>query len=367
MKPSKLFVAAFAFAGLFAVAVPVARAAAADDAPPPPLPPPPEATNNTPATPAKPAAKPAATATKAADAATGDLPTMAQVQALFDAGNYNDLLKALSRVLPLKGKAAEPYDRQKLLQIKLDTHMKLKQQAPAIAVLNEMADDAGDDEPAKQSARAMVQLIKRSKAFVYTPKPSKKTTKAPAPLDITDPIARKAAMQAMLDEDMAKAVPKVKAAMDQSSLPPIASALEAARSVRDLEVGVTGSDNNSKAMVADLGAHGKDLITKTVEKMSKRVDEITKDANETIRIRGSVMSARGYQQQQDRVRRRGLKGEEPQELRKIINDLPAIAKGARELVAATGGKQSEADSMVEMCSELSKRAKKTLETDYTTF
>jgi len=341
-------------------------ARAADDAAPAPLPPPPEATDTppAPATPGKPAPKTGAT-TKA-DVATGDLPTMQQIQSLYDAANYNDLLKALAKVLPLKGKAAEPYDRQKLLQIKLETHMKLKQQAPAVATLNEMA-DATDDEPAKQSARATIQLIKRSKLFIYTPKPPKKTAKAPAPLDITDPIARKAALQAMLDEDMAKVVPKVKAAMGQSALPPIAAALEGAKGVRDLEVGVTGSDANSKSMVADLGAHGRDLITKTVEKMSRRVDEISKDANETIRMRANVMSGAGVRVAQDRVRRRGLKADEPQELRRIMNDLPAIARGAHDLVLATGGKQSEADAMLEMCNELGKRAKKTLEADYSNF
>jgi len=365
MRPTTLFIA-IVLAGMLCFAAPAGRAVAANDAPPP-LPPPPEATEKpvVPGAPAKPAAKPGAT-TKADAPATGDLPTMDQMQALFDAGNYNELLKDFAKVLPLKGKAAEPYDRQKLLQLKLDTHMKLKQQAPAIATLNEMIDST-DDEPAKQSARATIQLIKRSKLFVYTPKPAKKTPKPSAPLDITDPIARKAAMQAMLDEDMAKVAPKVKAAMDQSSLPPIAAALEAAKGVRDIEVGVTGTDANSKTMVADLGSHGRDLITKTVEKMSKRVDEITKDANETIRTRANVMSAAGYRVAQDRVRRRGLKDQEPQELRKVINDLPAIARGAQELVLATGGKQSEADSMVEMCNELSKRAKKTLDADYSSF
>src|SRR4051794_33133731 len=108
MRPTTLSIAVV-FAGMLCFVAPAGRAFAADDAPPP-LPPPPEATTDKPAA-AKPAAKPGPAATTKADApATGDLPSMAQMQALFDAGNYNDLLKAFAKVLPLKGKAAEPYD-----------------------------------------------------------------------------------------------------------------------------------------------------------------------------------------------------------------------------------------------------------------
>src|SRR3954454_22928555 len=127
MRPTTLSVAVV-LAGTLIFSITTARAADETAAP---LPPPPEATDTppTPATPGK--STPKTGATTKADVATGDLPTMQQIQALYDAANYNDLLKALAKVLPIKGKAAESYDRQKLLQLKLETHMKLKQQAPA--------------------------------------------------------------------------------------------------------------------------------------------------------------------------------------------------------------------------------------------
>jgi hypothetical protein len=335
------------------------RVRAADEAPPP-VPPPPPAEANDPK-PAKPAPPP-----PAAPSDPNALLSQAQIQALFDAGNYTETLKALARVLPLKGKAGAEYDRYKLLLLKAETHAKLKMQAPAIQALNDAASET-DDEPARQNARALAQLIKRSKGFLFTPKPPKKGGKPPAPIDVTDPIARKLALRAMLDEELARVAPKVKAALEESSLPPIASAIEAAAAVRELEVGVTGSDENSKAMVADLGVRGRELVTKALEKMSKRVDEITRDANQTVRERFPVVSANGVRSIQERVRRRGLKHGEDRELKELINQLPPIAKSGRELIAATGGKKSEGEAFAETCSELSKRAKKTLEADYSSF
>ena len=138
MKPTTFLL----MTGVLTFASATSLAAAAGDDAPPPLPPPPEATDTPPA-PTKPATK---VPGKPDTAAPSDLPTTEQIQALFDAGNYNNCLKALSRVLPLKGKAAEPYDRLKLLQLKADVHFRLKQQAPAIATPTEAA-DATDDEP----------------------------------------------------------------------------------------------------------------------------------------------------------------------------------------------------------------------------
>jgi hypothetical protein len=360
MRPSTLFVVV-----LLAVTAPVVVAFAADEVPPP-LPPPPEtsaADDSSKPLPPPPGSdvkpsKPTPTAEPSA------VLTQEQIQALFDAGNYNDTLKAIARVLPLKGKAAEPYDRYKLTLLKAETHVRMKMQGPAVQAFNDAADET-DEESAKYAAKATAQLLKKSKGFVFTPKPLKRTGKPPASLDLTDPVARKAALQAMLDEEMARVVPKVKGALEESSLPPIASAIEAAVDVRELEIGVTGADANSKAMVSDLGVRGRELITKTIEKMSKRVDEITKDANETVRIRIPVSSVRGASSVQERVHRRGLKNGEDRELRQVIAQLPPIAKSAQELVAEIGGKKSEAEQIVEMCSELSRRAKKTLEADYT--
>lgn len=309
--------------------------------------------------PAKPA--PAAPAAPVADDA---LPSAEEIRKLFEKGEYNETLRALARVLPLKGKAAVGYDRHALLLLKAETHVQLKRSAAAVQALQDAA-DAAEDPTAAAEARATALLFKRSKQFVFTPRPPKRG-KLPAPIDVSDPANRKAALEAMLEEELSKVMPKVDNAAAGRTLPPIGAAMTQVQEIRYLELAATGSDGKTAALVNQLGERGNSLMSKGLEKMSKRVDEITALANETRVIRKPARTARGGTVVREEVHRRGLKGNEAKELKQVIEACPPIAKTAQELAVAMGGRKADAQALVDRAADLHERATRTLNDRYAT-
>ena len=102
---------------------------------------------------------PAAFAATAHAQAAVPLPTQDQLQEAFDAGNYQDVQKGLNRLLALKGKAADPYDRSALLSLRGETH--LRQNMPSVAATDfeEAAKATGDR---KKSAASSIVISNTS-------------------------------------------------------------------------------------------------------------------------------------------------------------------------------------------------------------
>src|SRR5215211_1177749 len=156
--------------------------------------------------PAAPATRPAAPATRPAAAparlpgsrpAAGGagkaepLPTQEELQALFDAGDYTQVLQKMGRVLTLKGAAAKAYDRHGLLRLKGESHLRLKQSAPAASAFGDAAEVAADPND-KAVDLATELLIKRSPNLKYTAKARDKNN-PPEPIDMVEPAGRKSA------------------------------------------------------------------------------------------------------------------------------------------------------------------------------
>src|SRR5688572_29729941 len=76
-------------------------------------------------------------------AAAAPLPTMAEIQELRDRKRHPEVLKAVYRVLALRGDAAEKaageYNRYTLLVIKAETHLRLGAPRPAAAAFRDAA------------------------------------------------------------------------------------------------------------------------------------------------------------------------------------------------------------------------------------
>lgn len=317
---------------------------------------------------AAPAAKPAAPAKPKAGG--NELPTADEIQQSFDAGAYEQTLKLLSRVLPLKGKAAEPYDRSALLELKVETHLRLKAAAPAMQAL-EQAAEATNDPKEQARYRATAALIKRSKGLSYVPK-QKKKGKGPGSgsIDLVDPKQRLVALDAMWADELARVKPKAGSAARQKVLPPIAAAIKEVKAVVDLELGATGSQDETNGMLSDLNGQGLKLIGKTVDRMAKRVDSIDAAADEVIRQRVSPVRGgrgvtptrrtgvdrRGRFAGEEIERRRGVRPEEIQELKEIIKTCPQLAKAAGELVEMSGQDTDAAESIIDKATETAEKA-----------
>lgn len=214
---------------------------------------------------------------KAADAEP--LPAPADLHKMFEAAEYQPLLVKLTRVMQLKGDAALPYDHVDLATLKGNTLLEMKQQASAVASLNEAIKAITDQTDPKiaNQARATLILVKRSQLFAYSPK-----TPPAKPIGILDMAQRKAAFTALLADLRAEVGAKAKTAKSGNSLPPIIEAVRSISDMRAVEMIATESDTESQQLAKDLAGQAKTLMADAVQSMSKRATEINTDANAAV-------------------------------------------------------------------------------------
>lgn len=320
---------------------------------------------------AKPTSRPVARPAAAQPADTPE-PTMEEIKKSFDEGKYQDTLKMLGRVLPLKGKAAAGFDRYELLVLKGETHLRLTQNPNAAAAFGDAADEAeknGSSEDKDKGglsekaavARATQMIIKRSKGTDFTPK-TRKGGKA-EPINIADPAQRKTAIAALLADEKSAVEGKISAGLKAKSLPPIAESLDAAKRLASLELAATGGIEGTKKAIHDLGQRGRTLLGEALEKSERDVDEINKNANKIVRRNQLVTTASGVTINQVVSRRYGLHGNDAQVLKKAMDFSVQVGRSAKDLAGAVGD-DAESDDLLKRAENLHERAEKTLKADY---
>jgi len=148
----------------------------------------------------------------------------------------------------------------------------------------------------------------------------------------------------------------------------VAEAIKAVKPVTDLELGVTGSDDQTKSMIADLGDVGKVMIARELDVQAKYVDEADHAANEIVHFRKPVPQPGGGFIEQDAVRKRGLRVGDSQKLRNTIATVQEIGPVARGLAEAIGDTQQKgADALADKADEVRKKAERVLRDDYGEF
>jgi hypothetical protein len=292
------------------------------------------------------------------------LPTMEQIQQDFDSQKYPDVLKKLSQVLPLKGQAAQGYDRVALLMLKGETHLRLKQPAPSSEAFSSAAKEATDEKLIGQ-CNATALLVKRSTNGMYQPKqPSAPSAGASpgraAPIDIIDPNSRKDAMLALFNDESKTVLAKAESLKKQKSLPPVADGIKQLGQLRALELAATGSDATCKQAVADLGSHANQLMQAELKKMGEQVEKIARQANETH----SSQQTRADGTIEVVTSKRGLTSVDQNALKTVINTCKNIVSACDEFAAVLGADGSGFTATSGQSSQLSTRADEVLRADY---
>lgn len=251
------------------------------------------------------------------------LPTADELQQLYKNGDYGPLLQKLNRVLQLKGDAARPYDRIKLYLLKGDTHLQMKENSLAMAAYASAvkAIDAQTDPRQAAIARSTEQLLKRSRAFTYTPRQPANA----APISVTDVTLRDKCFAAMFDEAKSAIVVKMRAAKAAKTLPPIVDAVNAVTEMRTYELAAFGKDDQSAAEVDTLAGQAKDLMSRATKDLKSQVDRASRTANELLPIRLDPSQA---QTQTQLYYKKGVDPKLAKELKAIEDDGAKIAQAA---------------------------------------
>lgn len=295
--------------------------------------------------------------------APSSLPTMDEIHTRFGVGDYDGVLRAINHLTSLGGKAAEGLDKHELLTTRGEALLRLKQ-PEAAAMAFHQASKATDDPDRSAVDLATEILIRHAKQSEYVPKPVSSSAPKPAPLSIIAPDKRKLALRALFSDEWATAAPSLKAAKTADSLVVIANAAKLVRSLQLdlLDRVANGNDDQTRQSVTGLRDHAAELMSKALEKLGKREQEITSSANEIIHQQVMTQGPQGLQPT-DLARRRGLQGADRQDLQMISRTASQIAVAAREIVAGLGDKTA-ADDLAEQANDIIQRATKAINADY---
>lgn len=296
------------------------------------------------------------------------LATQEEIQKAYASGQYAQVLQKLTRVLVLKGKAAEPYDRHALLRLKGEAHLHMKALVPAAQAFAEAAKETNDGPSTALDLSTELLIKKSSPGLVYQPKAKDPTdkTKSLSAMDIGDPENRKKAIELLFADEWAVIEAKVNAIRLQRTLPPILESLPAIRNVRWLEMASTGKDEKSKELVVDLQKRAKTILDTTIKDMTENTDSIEKSAAEVVTASVPVNDKQtgkilGFRTE---FRYRGPTPKQNSALQDVAATSLKIRDSSDELGGSLGATGKEFDSIKDSAGKLAGKAKNLLNVDW---
>jgi hypothetical protein len=288
---------------------------------------------------------------------TGD-----EVKKLVDSGAYKDALKALLRVLDLKGAAAANYDRHEMLMLKVECQLQLKDQPGAKVTLETARKEAVEAKKDGNvaAAAALATLLEKSSAWNYTPK----TGAVKKPIPILDRTLRKAAFDALFADEFTPLENKVKAAANAKSLGPIVEAARLAGAIRAVERVSTGENKKTEAIVDALTKQSLKLLDDAVTDMAAKTQKIHDSANRVVTETVNMTDSQGRQYQTLQSRRKGITNQERDALKGIKTEAAKIPTAAGELAAFLGSDAAPFTAIGKKAETVKDTAEKTLTDDY---
>jgi hypothetical protein len=270
--------------------------------------------------------------------APGDatVPTVDDLKRLLDAGKYAEALKGSARVLQVEGPAAEKIDRGELFLVKAEAHVQLRQQEPAIAAFESAERDATDLDQWRL-ARANAALLKRSPNFTFTAppvasvKPGEGHSAPATTYNVVNQAERKAAFAALFDLEWSQVQPRIEAMHSATGLEPVVEAIKLVQNVAPFEFAATGDTPKCTEAMKSSSETARNQIDKWLDENEKRVQQIDK-------------SAHAMEGTRRRLHRRGLSGDQSQELRDVIATCESLVPATDELADALGAAAGEPTS-----------------------
>jgi hypothetical protein len=301
------------------------------------------------------------------------LPTQEAIKAAFDAGEYQKVVQLVTRALAAAAKPGTAasavvvdYDRYELLTTRGEAQLHLKQNKSA-ADSFAMAAKATKDDQKAAAARAMQRTVREARgSTVQRRAKSAAVQGTPATADLLKPDEREAAFRIVYDNLRESVTPKVAAATEAHTLPPIVEALSALADLDDLAQAGAGGDNDLAASRQELGDRGRELIARELDRMEKDVAEIKKSAETVVEQRSiavtSLATGAGYDKYLSI--RRGLTDKDRNDLKDVMKTCERIVPAAEQLARSVSGTAKNADELVNRSKAVGREAQRVLQAKY---
>jgi hypothetical protein len=296
-----------------------------------------------------------------AQSSSTDRLTAEEIRKLVDAGQYRDALKALARVVDLKGAAGADYDHEEMLLLKAECLLQIRENSSAMATYTSAQKEAQKDGKDAQEAIAgsMILLIQQSPGLKYIPK----TGDVKTPISVLDRTQRTAAFNALFNDQFAIFTRIAKGASTATTLQPTLDAAKLAAGLRDVEKVATGSNQQTQQMMDDMADHAVKLINTKLDDFSARTTAIAASAN-TMVMSPAMGSYGGRSMQTTNTHRQGLLGNDAQVLQNVIDTCKSVPAGAELLANALGSHKDDFHTAGAKAEQLRTKADHVLHDNY---
>jgi hypothetical protein len=213
-----------------------------------------------------------------------------EAQKAFDAGEYRQALRDISKGLSLTAPEPTPNEKYELLMLRGDSLLRLGERAYACDAFG-AATDAAPDFSSAATAKATAVLITLSGGPAYRP-----TRGQGEPIPIAPPESRAKAMSAAFEDLRDRYMPAIRKALDGNTLPPLLELVPPLGDMFVLELTSRGQAIQTSQILRAFGEHARLLMERELLRIRGRVASLEQLANSLVeadRMWGSRLDRRG--------------------------------------------------------------------------
>jgi hypothetical protein len=290
------------------------------------------------------------------------LPTMAELQQMYDNGDYPAAVQQIARVLRLRGAPAEPYNRDALLVLRGKTLLAMDDPRAARRAFEEAR--KSEQPEVAMVASGYVTLLSRSKLSIYTPRTGDKTS-----INISDPKNQPNAFLALLEDELPACETDAAAAAKADNLNPAIALVPKLLELASVEYAATGKYERVQPIAKNVGVHARALIGNELAAQDQKITAIENMANQLLDTGGYRGGGRGGRRGgwwNSDVTRRGLVSDERESLYQLAEYLQKVEDTARRglsVAQAVNGETADWQTVVSEAERVKNHAQYVLEAE----
>jgi hypothetical protein len=284
------------------------------------------------------------------------VPTTEEIRQMLADKQHKRVLREVARALHLKGDDAAAYDRGELLLLRAEAQLGMRIEPAAARSFKEAAEAATRDEH-RATGRAMALLIARSELLVYRPR-----TGEGAGRDIDIVADRKAALEALLADELALLEPRVARAKEKKKIADVLETAKAVEPVAELEFAATGGRKRTDELRGGIVTQVEALLDEALIDLDRKADAIEAGATALVVVPQSV--APGKELKTVKVKKRGLTTPDEAALKGTMEACRDVVSRNREVAEQLGADPQRFGRASDFAIRLSAKAGAILRADY---
>jgi hypothetical protein len=249
-----------------------------------------------------------------------------QIQAMFDAGKFRQVLRETAIVVHLRDPAKFGYDLHAIWLLKAEAHLRLKQQILSAEAF-ESASKVAPDSASSDLDHATGLAVGESKAGVYISVAEREDVRAKG-TSVVDPAGRAKSLEALFEDRFAAAKHSLDPLDKEKSVKKIVGASDTLAELRRIERAATatsttaGNSDRTDAIANKLAARADRLIGDPLVAESNQVEQIARNAAQIVTVQVNVPDPNNPKktQPQQQQAKQGLSSADLQFLTQVEGD-----------------------------------------------